>query len=235
MAEDRQAFILSLPDELLGPILLNAAHVTQPSRFENRVFGTAVALSRVCQRFYSLVTPQLYADIWIRCTDGDQDGAARQTRLLHRTFRQNASLWPYCRKLTIDSGNYFHVPASRRQSPMCNLLYVVVDFMSWLTGTTHLYIQDDGLDLSEILRMLSLAVDHLPCLQELKLHHIYGAPFVLPELVSALSGLGPSACLRTLDLQGISNIGSSLDWERLRVSTACAPHVNGCCQIAQLQ
>ncbi|CAM1503149.1 Fc.00g079250.m01.CDS01 [Cosmosporella sp. VM-42] len=234
MAHGMKASILGLPDELLGPILLDAACFTPPSPFfEDGGFGTAAALPLVCRRFHRHATPYLFADIYIRCTGEDSfyvtsagdtiRKVVRRTRLLHRTFRQNASLWPYCRKLTIDTGRFRQTPlASARESPMSNLLNIAVDFITWLTGTTRLWIYGQRLKASEVSHLLSLAVENLPGLKDLRLHDFYGARFVLPQVFEPLTGLDPSACLRTLDLKGISKIGNSLDWKRLRAKAGAA-------------
>lgn len=236
MARDISASILKLPDEILSLILQDAAQFTPPSPYmEKPVFGTAAALPLVCRRFHSLATPYLYTDIYIRCNSTDGGYAndtiiegARRTRLLHRTFRQNASLWPHCRKLTITTGMFYNgIPASVRESPTSNLLYVAVDFITWLTDTTHLWIYDERLTRAALSHLLELAVENLPSLKDLRLKDTHGAPFVLPQLFGVLSKLEPGACLRTLDLQGISNVGNSRDWERLRVSKVHISYVTG--------
>lgn len=244
MASGTEAFILRLPDEILDPLLRIAAKKGTPAprhRQAPYVLGTKAALPLVCRRFHRLTISRLYADISIHCRDGcvtgdedwgDQFHLWTRTRLLHRTLRQNPSLWPYCRKLTIDTrlnpGILYKVitPLSvRSESPVSNLLYIAVDFVTWLSGTTCLTIIIDPLwngdpfwKMNDIMKLVRLGSTHMLGLGKLRINHLGSTGISLYYLFYSLYHLGLDASLRELDLCGISKIGNWYDWQVLLVS-----------------
>ncbi|CAG9977423.1 unnamed protein product [Clonostachys byssicola] len=239
--------ILRLPDELLASVLQESVHVEY--KFwrddDSEPFlkpcdaATARALISTCRRFQRLVTPLLYAHIEVRCNGagrGEREVAnARRTRLLHRTFRTNTSLWMHCRRLEIGF-SYGGKPLDR-ESPVQNLMYIACDCLNWLTNTIDLRIialpsgllEEDGLTTvllptgDDLCYLIRLATDNLPHLRHLDLHTCNEAMLALPTVIAGLSGLKPNACLRTLDLSGITHIGTDDDWKLLRAQAGTSP------------
>jgi hypothetical protein len=124
-------------------------------------------------------------------------------------------------------------PSFNAESLTMNLLYIAVDLVTWLTGTTKLCIKDCLGDhkMSDILSLVRLAAEHMPGLKHLTLHSRWGSSFDLPLVSDTLSDLGLSACLRTLDISGISYAGADSDWKRLRVGdtqTGLTMHMGYC-------
>lgn len=228
---EHEAFILRLPDELLEPVLISSARFTPdpPLRTsydddeDDNDYGTAQALPLVCRRFHRLATPHLYADIVIRCNiHHEPNESVSRAELLHRTFRESPSLRPHCRTLTIRADSpwpAWGAPLFNAESLTMNLLYIAVDLVTWLTGATELCIENCPGDhkMSDMLSLVRLAAEHMPGLKHLTLHGRLGSSFDLPLVSDTLSDLGLSACLRTLDISGISYAGNDLDWKRLRV------------------
>jgi hypothetical protein len=242
--------ILRLPDELLAPLLQESVHVEHETwrDDDSKPFlkscdaTTARALISTCRRFRRLVTPLLYANIQIQC-NGVNDAvlaAVHSTRLLHRTFRTNTSLWPHCRRLEIefDASGFGDEPFDP-ESPVQNLIYVASDCLNWLTNTLELRIkgwpqstvygyQPRSLLLptrDDLLYLIRLAIDNLPRLRHLRLHTFRDAMLDLSTVLTGLSGLKPDRFLQTLDLSGITHTGTDDDWKLLRVRE----HLIACC------
>ncbi|VUC23396.1 unnamed protein product [Clonostachys rosea] len=244
--------ILRLPDELLAPVLQDSVHVEYETWRDDHSEPflrschptTARALVSTCRRFYRLVTPLLYANIQIQCNGAsDDDGElaeAHRTRLLHRALRTNTSLWPHCRKLEIAFGpkSYTKVPFDR-ESPVHNLTYVACDCLNWLTNITELCIigwpQPKVLldtytfhilvlpTRDDLLYLFRLAIGNLPRLRHLRLHTYDEAMLALPTLHTGLSGFKLDASLRTLDLSGITHVGTNEDWASIRAQAGTSP------------
>ncbi|CAH0058190.1 unnamed protein product [Clonostachys solani] len=222
--------ILSLPDELLAPIL----HASVPHDCGSR----AASLALVCRRFHRLITPLLYRDIHILCNGASwAHRDIRSTKLLHRTFCSNQSLRQHCQSLVIKFGSNWLGSMERhdREDTTPNLGYIAVEFLKWLSNTTELRISfasfsnDTRHELSRAptLPDLSVLYNQVPkSLTHLRLLQISGkqnAPLDLPTLFRGLECLDSSAYLRTLDLTGVSQIGTEQDWKLMKAKAGTAP------------
>lgn len=215
--------ILSLPDELLAPILHDSvlhdcAHRVAP-------------LALVCQCFHRIITPLLYRDIDIQCNGASgahQD--IRRTKLLHHTFRSKQSLRQHCQSLVIKFGptSWDSMEPLDGEDTTPNLAYIAVDFVKWLYNTAELRISlmsfydDTWYETfrtsmpSDLFVLYSQAPKSLTRLKLLQIDQ-ENAPMHLPTLIGSLECLDNSACLRILDLTGVSQIGTEHDWKRLKV------------------
>ncbi|CAH0056889.1 unnamed protein product [Clonostachys solani] len=240
--------ILRLPDELLAPLLQESVHVEHDTWRDDHSkpflkscnATTARALISTCRRFHRLVTPLLYANIQIQCNGVHtwKLATAHRTRLLHRTFRTNTSLWPHCRRLEIEFGaSCYGGGPFDRESPVQNLMYIACDCLNWLTNIIELRINCWAQSLvhegqfqallfptrDDLLYLMRSAMDNLPHLRHLGLHTYQEAMIDLPTVHTGLSRLKPDAFLRTLDLSGITHIGTNDDWELLRAQAGTSP------------
>ncbi|KAK7224455.1 hypothetical protein V2G26_012458 [Clonostachys chloroleuca] len=243
-AQTQGATLSRLPNELLILIVQESVKIevipdykhSKISSFKQRDSPTAAALALTSRHFHQLITPLLYSEIGIQC-----NGACRNkfkelwiTRHLHRTFRENPSLRTHCKRLEIEFGSSletFVVDPTRGS----NLFGIAFDFLKWLTNIEELrivgwpqypYLWGDQSALAptrgDYLQLLSLASEHLTSLRHLELATHSLATLDLPALSTALGRLDISACLRTLDISGISNFGTVRDWEVLKARAGTA-------------
>ncbi|CAH0026950.1 unnamed protein product [Clonostachys rhizophaga] len=223
------AIILSLPDELLAPIL----HDSVPQDCAHRV----APLALVCRRFHRITTPLLYRDIDIQCNGAcGPHRDVRRTKLLHHTFRSNQSLRQHCQSLVIKFGpnSWDSMEPIDGDDSTPNLAYIAVDFVKWLYNTAELRISlvsfyDDTWyetfrtsTPSDLSVLYSQAPKSLTRLKHLQIGQ-ENVPMHLPTLFGSLECLDSSACLRILDLTGVSQIGTEQDWKRLKAKAGTAP------------
>ncbi|KAK7222362.1 hypothetical protein V2G26_010365 [Clonostachys chloroleuca] len=115
-----------------------------------------------------------------------------------------------------------------------NLAYIAVDFVKWLYNTAELRISlmsfydDTWYETfrtsmpSDLFVLYSQAPKSLTRLKLLQIDQ-ENAPMHLPTLIGSLECLDNSACLRILDLTGVSQIGTEHDWKRLKAKAGTAP------------
>ncbi|VUC24104.1 unnamed protein product [Clonostachys rosea] len=241
------AALSSLPDELLAPILRESvkleyvvvsehSNVRHPKPCDS---PTTTALALTCRRLHRLVTPILYSYLQIQCNGASQDQFSEIwiTRHLHRTLRENPSLWTHCKRLEIEIGSHRQISriSFDREGPH-NLFRIAFDFIRWLTNIEELRILgwphysdpwSQGHPIlaptrDDYLQLLSLASEHLTSLRQLELFTHSSATLALPVLSTAFGGLETSACFRTLDISGISRFGTRQDWELLKTRAGTA-------------
>ncbi|KAJ5355976.1 hypothetical protein N7517_010585 [Penicillium concentricum] len=210
-----RTFILELPDELLdaiicaaGPIVHNDWHGSDSFK----VYEMGIVLSLVCKRFYRITVPYLYADLVINSSDnawGERKGVFKK---LHRSFRENPSLWPLCRGLIV----------SYDKKNIGNL-YVATDCITWLTAAKTLTFW--GLEGRKAWDLLRLAIEQKSSCNSLSLRSTYmynlELRFVINILGDFKSGFLPN--LQTLNLHGISLYGDEICQEALREKAGMAP------------
>lgn len=217
--------ILSLPDEVLAPIL--NASVAHDCAYR------AALLALVCRRFHRIITPLLYRDIHIKCNGAcEAHRDAPGTKLLHDTFRSNQSLRQHCHSLAVefrsDHSDSTELLDGERTAP--NVPHMAVDFLKWLSNTAELRIRfvsfygDDKWDEtfrtstpSDLAVFYNQASKSLTRLKLLQISGHENVPLHLPALFTSLECLDSSASLRTLDLTGVSQIGTEQDWKLMRV------------------
>lgn len=173
-------YILKLPEELLGTIILEAA--TWPDAFDNTRFYTLYAdrwaWTLVCCRFYRIATSILYGDIALTLGDivnrrpkasHDYDYPAqpqdRAIVLLHRTIQDNPSLSLLCTSLIFDMEH----PAWHREGPSSHLLSKAKDLVAWLSNTTYLRLHQAFVvkELDSTSALLERAAEKMFCLERL--------------------------------------------------------------------
>lgn len=243
-AQSQGATLAWLPNELLIPIVQESVKIKvildsknfQLSSFKQCDSSTAAALALTSRHFHHLATPLLYSEIEIQCHGACRDKYKEvwMTRHLHRTFLENPSLRTHCKRLDIEFGSSRPNLEMERPSRGTHLFRIAFDFLKWLTNTEELRIagwpqnpnpldwENQGLAAlaptrGDYRQLLDLASEHLTSLRHLELATHCGATLDLPVLHAALVGLDITACLRTLDINGISSFGSMRDWELLKV------------------
>ncbi|CAG9981292.1 unnamed protein product [Clonostachys byssicola] len=246
-AQSQGATLAWLPNELLIPIVQESVKikVTPDSKHSKLSFSkqcdssTAAALALTNRYFHHLATPLLYSEIEIQCHGACRDKYKEvwMTRHLNRTFLENPSLRTHCKRLDIEFGSSretFRIGESRGT----HLFKIAFDFLEWLTNIEELRIagwpqyphpgDNQGLAAlaptrGDYRQLLDLASEHLTSLRHLELVTHSGVTLDLPVLHAALVGLNISACLRTLDISGMSPFGSRRDWELLKTRAGTAP------------
>ncbi|CAG9976192.1 unnamed protein product [Clonostachys byssicola] len=218
--------ILSLPDELLAPIL----HASVPRYSAHR----AAPLALVCRRFNRIITPLLYRNLQIECNGAcGPHEYIRRTKALHRTVRSNQSLRQHCQSLVITFGSNFSTDLDGKDTAP-NLAYIAIDLVKWLYNTEELYIgltsfhDDTWYETFKTSTPSDLSVLYSQApksLTRLKLLNIRqeNVPMHLPTLFRSLECLDSGACLRILDLTGVSQIGTEQDWKRMKAKAGTAP------------
>lgn len=203
-----RAFILKLPDELLDMIISAMAPTIHEHRYlreYHQVYEMAV-FSLVCKRFYRITVPYLYAELVIYTSVDHWRRPTQISKHLHRTFRENPSLWKLCQHLTV---NY-------DRSNIRNL-YVATDCITWLTAAKTVTFRD--LEGKKAWELLQLATKHMSGCKALLLdaNHLYNLhlPFVIDALGDFESGCLPN--LQTLRLRGVSFYGDQMCQAELRV------------------
>ncbi|KAK5653048.1 hypothetical protein OQA88_9334 [Cercophora sp. LCS_1] len=128
--------ILRLPDEVLQPILLDAAGI----EVDNPLSGPSGSPARVCRRFNRVVTPHLYRHITIEaCEHRTLPGSATKRRKLHETLRNKPSLRQHCEQLSV---LLLQTSIEQRLDPDLTddpivLSCLVGDFVIWLENVSH--------------------------------------------------------------------------------------------------
>ncbi|CAI7642834.1 unnamed protein product [Penicillium viridicatum] len=210
-----RAFILKLPDELLSMIISPMAPIIDDLEYlreQYQPYKMAVALSLVCQRFYRLTMPYLYAELVINTGYNTWRRPAHISKYLHRTFRENPLLWKLCRHLTVayDKSNIDN-------------LYAVTDCLTWLTAARSLTFR--GLEGKKAWELLRLSAEHISGCNILSLDANYRYNLHLPFVIDALgdfkSGFLPN--LQTLKLRGVSIYGDQICQDELREKAGTAP------------
>lgn len=203
-----RAFILKLPDELLGMIISHMAPIIDDFKYlceQYQPYQMAVALSLVCKRFYRITVPYLYAELVVNTGDNTWRRPTQISKYLHRTFRENPLLWKLCRHLTVtcdESSN--------------DNLYAVTDFLNWLTAAKSLTFW--GFGGNKAWELLRLGIEYISGCDILSLnasHYNLHLPFVIDALGDFKSGSLPN--LQTLKLGGVSIYGDQICQEELRV------------------
>uniref|UniRef100_A0A8H7N681 Uncharacterized protein n=1 Tax=Bionectria ochroleuca TaxID=29856 RepID=A0A8H7N681_BIOOC len=113
---------------------------------------------------------------------------------------------------------------------------MAVDFLKWLSNTAELRIRfvsfygDDKWDESfrtstpsDLAVFYNQASKSLTRLKLLQISGHENVPLHLPALFTSLECLDSSASLRTLDLTGVSQIGTEQDWKLMRARAGTAP------------
>ncbi|OQE44130.1 hypothetical protein PENCOP_c002G01836 [Penicillium coprophilum] len=205
-----RAFILELPDELLDAIICATEPVAQIRihGFEHsfKVYETGIVLSLVCKRFYRITVPYLYADLMVSTSDN-----AWGEKKLHRTFRENPSLWPLCQNLMIgyDTSNIGN-------------LYVATDCITWLAAAKTLTFWE--LEGKKGWDLLRLATEQRSRCNSLSFCSTESYNINLLSVVDILgdfkSGFLPH--LKTLSLCGVSTYGDQMCQEALSQNTGMA-------------
>ncbi|KAF7516711.1 hypothetical protein PCG10_001978 [Penicillium crustosum] len=209
-----RAFILKLPDELLGMIISHMAPIIDDFKYlceQYQPYQMAVALSLVCKRFYRITVPYLYAELVVNTGDNTWRRPTQISKYLHRTFRENPLLWKLCRHLTVtcdESSN--------------DNLYAVTDFLNWLTAAKSLTFW--GFGGNKAWELLRLGIEYISGCDILSLnasHYNLHLPFVIDALGDFKSGSLPN--LQTLKLGGVSIYGDQICQEELREKAGTAP------------
>ncbi|KAH8692381.1 hypothetical protein BGW36DRAFT_387494 [Talaromyces proteolyticus] len=218
------AFILRLPDELLDNIICKAAYLPENSpsmrswHYTNvELYGTLATLCLVCQRLNRLAMPYLYADPMIYCYKPLHSQPKQATRLIHRSCRENPSLWPLCRRLIIHYEDRDVVDRENRKNPY---LYVAMDSVTWFTAAKSLVIMGLGRD-ERAWILLRSALEHITGLTLLSLRSHIGYNISIPQVVEILSDFKLQD-IRTLHLEGISIGGDALSWRKLQEKAGTA-------------
>lgn len=197
-----QPFILHLPDELLADIAQSAM---QPRRWrESYDVATLSALSRVSRRFRRVATPYLYSQIEYLASSS----FLNRMKLIHRALRENPALWPFCQDLLLDLSSY-----------NLSTLYIPMDFATWLTASTSLYLSfgDESKATSPQTRsIVCIAFRHMLNLGQISWYGELHNNITLSSVCYLLDGL---PCLKTLEISRIGRTNAS-SWEFFRVSTA---------------
>ncbi|CAI7594360.1 unnamed protein product [Penicillium discolor] len=210
-----RAFILELPDELLGMIISHIAPIIDDLKYlreQYQPYEMAVALSLVCKRFYRITVPYLYAELVVNTGDNTWRRPTQISKYLHRTFRENPLLWKLCRHLTVtyDKSNIDN-------------LYAVTDCLTWLTAAKSLTVW--GFEGRPVWELLQLGIKHISGCHVLSLDASYcynlHLPFVIDALGDFKSGFLPN--LQTLKLGGVSIYGDQICQEELRKKAGTAP------------
>ncbi|CAG9956513.1 unnamed protein product [Clonostachys rosea f. rosea IK726] len=246
-AQSQGATLSWLPNELLIPIVQESVKIrvipdsrhSKISSFKQLDSPTAAALALTSRYFHQLVTPLLYSEIEIQCNATCQNKFKEIwiTRHLHRTFRENPSLRTHCKRLGIEFGCSRKTFVGDRPSHGTNLFWIAFDFLKWLPNIEELRLvawpqylplwayqglAALGPTRGDYLQVLSLASEHLASLRHLELATRGSATLDLPALSTTLGGLDISACLRILDIRGISSFGTMRDWELLKARAGTA-------------
>ncbi|KAJ5977500.1 hypothetical protein N7501_000842 [Penicillium viridicatum] len=210
-----RAFILKLPDELLSMIISPMTPIIDDDEYlreQYQPYEMAVALSLVCQRFYRLTVPYMYAKLVINTSYYTWMRPMHISKYLHRTFRENPLLWKFCR----------HLAVSYDKSNIDNL-YAVTDCLTWLTAARSLTFW--GLEGKKAWELLRLSAEHISGCNILSLDSNYRYNLHLPSVIDALgdfkSGFLPN--LQTLKLGGVSIYGDQICQDELREKAGTAP------------
>ncbi|KAJ5951959.1 uncharacterized protein N7479_010372 [Penicillium vulpinum] len=215
MCLEHQAFILKLPDEILDAIISLTAPVLRSHRClpeHSKVYEMAIALSLVCKRFHRITVPYMYMDLGINTNDDAWRQPKKVFKNLHRSFRENPSLWKLCRNLTV-----IWSKSNDRN------LYIAADCLTWLTAAKTLTFWDlNGKKAWELLR---LATEQKSACDTLSLSSNYNydlhLPFVIDVLGDFTSGFLPN--LKKLNLDGVSFYGDQMSQAALREKAGMAP------------
>jgi len=207
--------ILSLPEELLAHIV--GLVVSYPARSWwapdfDKFFRDAVSVMRVCRRFWRLAILYLYryVDVAIgRVGPSFPAASPKGTEHLHRTLSRDTSLREYCRVLHIYIGEYDgELPKKTMQ-----------DFAIWLAGTRSLlidYVQpavQTAHHLNQAWDVTRAAVHSMASLEDITL--TTGSDLLtLPAITETLRD---AACLRAVNLNGVSYAGLTLPWKDFKV------------------
>ncbi|CAI7665522.1 unnamed protein product [Penicillium glandicola] len=212
-----RAFILKLPDEVLDTIIGAMAPVIHDPRCfreHYQVYGMATVLSLVCRRFYRIAVSHLYAELVISASDDTQGQPNQFLRHLHRSFRENPSLWKLCRHLTLtyDKSNTGN-------------LYVATDCFTWLTAVKTLTFR--GLEGKKAWELLQSATKHMPSCNALSIsaRHVGNYDLHLLFVIDALGDFKPGIFphLQKLRLSGVSFYGDQMCQAELKKKAGTAP------------
>ena len=179
------------------------------------MYQETLTLIRVCKRFNQVATPYLYSSLHFDCESPRWSKfPAHARKRLHRTLKENPSLWPMCKKLRIE----------HQDNPHPSNVYEALDLATWLSETRSLVVTVHGGigSFQEAWSIVARALNHMPKLTELGFHDWHQRDIPISVVVDGLGGLGASSSLRTLDLSGISTTGSHKAWAKLKVCFAAS-------------
>ncbi len=191
---DGPPLILRLPDELLDRILdLSCPPVTEYIR-SLATYRDAQTLMLVCQRFHQIARPILYRGI----KSGYRSEfvpPSKKARLLHRTLRENQSLWVHCNEL------FVRVPDISGGKRTDDSLNIINDFLSWLTNVRS-FSMYGGFNLDPVgtWALIHKAIETMHRLEELHLHREYWG-----LTAERLYDIPQNPSLTTLVVSGISS------------------------------